>query len=90
MNFGLAVWRFSVIVDRFIELFEIDVNTVKYNEVIDAVLEFQSQELLENFRSYHQKKANLRIVKKELNSGRSHLARIKTQKKDLRIDNNDL
>jgi hypothetical protein len=31
-------------------------------------------------------KANLRIVRKEKNKGRSHQGRVKSQKKDLRID----
>ncbi len=80
---------FSVIVDRFIELFDIDVSLVKYDEAIDSVLEFQAPELVEKVRLYHREKANLRIVRKELNLGRSHQARTKTQKKDLRIGRKD-
>ena len=42
---------------------------------------------LENkFRTYHMEKANLRIVRKENNLGRSHQGRVKKQKKDLHIE----
>lgn len=77
---------FSVIVDRFIEVNRIDINTIQYTEIMDGVYHFTDIELAEKFKNYHRDKANLRLVKKEKNLGRSHQARINRQKKDLRID----
>jgi hypothetical protein len=77
---------FSIIVDRFIEVNRIDILKVEYVEKIDAVYEFKEFELAEKFRQYHKQKANLRIVKKGKNSGRAHQARVKRQKKDLKIE----
>lgn len=76
---------FSVIVDRFIEINNIKVEEVEYVEVMEAVYKFKDTDLNEKFKSYHKERANLRIVKKGLNLGRSYQARVKTQKKDLRI-----
>ena len=76
---------FSIIVDRFIELNNIDINSTEYIEIIDGVYDFKDNEISNNFREYHKNKANLRIVKKGKNSGRAHQARVKQQKKDLRI-----
>jgi hypothetical protein len=77
---------FSVIVDRFIEVHRIDINTVQYTEIMDGVYHFTDVELSEKFRNYHRDKANLRLVKKEKNIERSHQARINRQKKDLTIE----
>lgn len=76
---------FSIIVDRFIELNKIDINSIEYIEIIDGVYNFKDEEISNKFRIYHKEKANLRIVKKGKNSGRAHQARVKQQKKDLRI-----
>ncbi len=76
---------FSVIVDRFIELNKIDVEKIKYRSVSGAPDEFEDDELSDKFRKYHKEKANLRIVSKNLNLGRSYQARIKRQNKDLTI-----
>jgi hypothetical protein len=77
---------FSVIVDRFIEVNRIDIDGVQYSEIMDGVYHFTDLELAEKFRKYHRDKANLRLVRKEINSGRSHQARNSRQKKDLTID----
>lgn len=76
---------FSIIVDRFIELHNIDINSIEYIEIIDGVYDFNDKEISTKFKEYHKNKANLRIVKKGKNSGRAHQARVKQQKKDLRI-----
>lgn len=76
---------FSVIVDRFIELHRIDLSSVEYIETMDNVYSFKDDELSEKFRKYHKEKANLRLVRKDKNLGRSHLARNMRQKKDLRV-----
>lgn len=76
---------FSVIVDRFIELHRIDLSSIEYIETMDNVYSFKDDDLSEKFRKYHKEKANLRLVRKDKNLGRSHLARNKRQKKDLRI-----
>jgi len=77
---------FSVIVDRFIEVYRIDLNSIEYKEIMDGVYHFTDSKLAENFKKYHKDKANLRIVMKKKNLGRSHQARIKRQQKDLTID----
>ena len=77
---------FSVIVDRFIEVQKIDINTVEYTEIMDGVYHFTDIELTDSFKKYHREKANLRLVKKTKNLGRSHQAKNKRQKKDLTID----
>lgn len=78
---------FSVIVDRFIELFKIDLNSIEYKTDENNFYLFKDNELSENFRNYHKEKAVLRIVRKECNSSRAHQGRIKEQKKDLKIKN---
>lgn len=77
---------FSVIVDRFIELKKIDITKIEYLIIDNVIREFADKQLINDFKQYHKEKANLRIVNKKLNLGRSFQARIKTQKKDLRIE----
>ena len=76
---------FSVIVDRFIEVFQIDIKNIEYHESIENIFEFSDNDIKERFRQYHREKANLRIVCKSLNSSRAHLARNKRQKLDLSV-----
>ena len=76
---------FSVIIDRFIEIKQLDINQIEYEEVIDSVYTFKDKDLAEDFIKYHKDKANLRLVKKDNNLGRSHQARLGRQKKDLTI-----
>jgi len=76
---------FSVIVDRFIELKNIDLKNIDYLKIDGGPNELADKKLKEDFRQYHKDKANLRIVKKALNLGRSFQARINQQKKDLTI-----
>ena len=79
---------FSVIVDRFIELNKINVEDVEYVEIDGEENELADLELKQKFIEYHREKANLRIIKKDINLGRSYQARIRRQKKDLTIDKN--
>ena len=76
---------FSVILDRFIELNKINIDKIEYIKVDGGPNELADIELKEKFIEYHKQKANLRIVRKDKNLGRSHQARIKRQKKDLTI-----
>ncbi|MBE9466788.1 MAG: DUF3223 domain-containing protein [Bacteroidetes bacterium] len=76
----------SVILDRFIELNNIDLKEIEYEKEDDNKIVLSDKLLEKKFRDYHMEKANLRIVRKENNLGRSHQGRIKKQKKDLRID----
>lgn len=76
---------FSVIVDRFIELNNLDIEKVEYIQVDGGPNELKDYRLKQDFRKYHQAKATLRIVKKDLNLGRSFQARVNRQKKDLKI-----
>lgn len=77
---------FSVIVDRFIEIHNIDIFTIEYIESTDNIFSFKDESLSEEFRKYHKGKANLRLVRKDINSGRSYLAKNQRQKKDLVIE----
>jgi len=76
---------FSVIVDRFVELNKLDLKKIKYLQIDGGPNELADENLKEEFRQYHRDKANLRIVKKSLNLGRSFQARVNRQKKDLTI-----
>lgn len=77
---------FSVIVDRFIEIYHIDINKIEYVEILDGVYKFKDDKICHEFKEYHKKKANLRIVRKDKNSGRAYQARVNRQNKDLRIE----
>lgn len=76
---------FSVIVDRFIELNKLDIEKIEYIQVDGGPNELKNEKLKQDFSKYHQDKANLRIVKKDLNLSRSFQARVARQKKDLKI-----
>lgn len=77
---------FSVIVDRFIEVHDIDLEKIEYVNYDGGGQVLVDENLTESFREYHKEKANLRLVKNSLNLGRSHQARISKQKKDLEIN----
>lgn len=77
---------FSVIVDRFIEVKGLNINEVKYLRVSGEPNELADKILEKEFREYHKEKANLRIVKKELNLSRAHQGRISRTTKDLSVD----
>lgn len=76
----------SVIVDRFIEVNNLNLDEIKYLQREEGSSKFEDKELEDKFRQYHKEKANLRIVKKNLNLGRSFQGRISRQKKDLTIE----
>ena len=76
---------FSVIVDRFVEINQIDVDSVKYVENDMYGSRFKDDSLTEKFKNYHKEKANLRIVKRSKNQSRAHQGRINRQNKDLKI-----
>ena len=79
----------SIIIDRFIELQKIDLKNIEYETDKDNKSLVADKDLENKFRDYHMEKANLRIVRKEKNLGRSHQGRVKNQKKDLRIEKNN-
>jgi hypothetical protein len=79
----------SIIIDRFIELHKIDLKNIEYETDKDNKTLLADKDLENKFREYHIEKANLRIVRKEKNMGRSHQGRVKIQKKDLRIEKNN-
>ena len=76
---------FSAIVDRFIELRQIDLKAVVYNKTESYGHTFVDSLLAADFRKYHSEKAKLRVVKKLRNMARSFQAKVNAQKKDLRI-----
>ena len=77
---------FSIIVDRFIELNKLDLERMEYIQVSGAPNELADINLKRLFQEYHKEKANLRIMKKDLNLGRSFQAKNTRQKKDLTIE----
>lgn len=77
---------FSVILDRFIELNNINLEEIEYVEIDGEGNELADLVLKQKFIEYHSEKANLRIVNKDNNLGSSYQARIGRQKKDLTID----
>ncbi len=76
---------FSMIVDRFKELNEIDVNAIEYTSDDQNHVVFQDVNLADTFISYHKEKARLRLVRKEINSSRSGMGRVKMSTMDLTI-----
>ncbi len=76
----------SIIIDRFIELYKIDLKNIEYESDKDNKTVLADKDLENKFRDYHVEKANLRIIRKEKNMGRSHQGRVQNQKKDLRIE----
>lgn len=77
---------FSIIVDRFIEIKDIDLEKVEYLQINGGPNELADKKLKAEFREYHKKKANLRLVKKELNMSRAYQGRIGKNSKDLIIE----
>ncbi len=76
----------SIIIDRFIELYSVNLKNIEYDSDKDNKTVLVDKDLESRFRDYHMEKANLRIVRKEQNLGRSHQGRVQKQKKDLRIE----
>ncbi|MBU1821186.1 MAG: DUF3223 domain-containing protein, partial [Bacteroidetes bacterium] len=64
----------------------IDLDSIEYTSNDRNLIVFEDSELTESFRKYHSEKATLRVVRKDLNSGRSSLARLKRTSKDLTIE----
>lgn len=77
---------FSMIVERFKEVNSFDFDIIEYKSNNQNHIVFRDDNLLQKFREYHKKKASLRIVRKECNSSRTGLARIKRTNKDLIIN----
>ena len=77
---------FSIIVDRFKEVKQIDTTKIEYFVNDNNFLLFSDPNLLNEFISYHKAKANLRVVKKENNLSRTGMARLKQSAKDLKVD----
>lgn len=77
---------FSMIIDRFIEINNIDITKIEYvTGGGDIDMKFRDSKLAEDFKKYHKEKALLRIVRKECNSSRTSLAKSRLQNKDLVI-----
>jgi hypothetical protein len=64
----------------------INLEKIEYVEIDGEGNELADLDLKQQFIEYHREKANLRIVNKDNNLGRSYQARIGRQKKDLTID----
>jgi hypothetical protein len=76
---------FSILVDRFKEVNRIDLDAVEFTSNEQNYIIFKDDNLTKEFQKYHKEKANLRIVRKECNSSRTGMARIKKTTKDLII-----
>lgn len=76
---------FSIIVDRFKEVNRIILEEIEYTSNDQNHIIFKDENLANDFKKYHMDKANLRIVRKECNSSRTGMARIKRTTKDLTI-----
>jgi hypothetical protein len=74
---------FSIIVDRFKEVNCIDLGDIEYTSNEQNHIVFKDERLTLDFKKYHKEKANLRVVRKECNSSRTGMARIKKTTKDL-------
>ena len=77
---------FSIIVDRFKEVKQIETKEIDYIVSENNLLLFSDQNLTSEFVSYHKTKANLRIVRKENNLSRTGMARLKQTSVDLKIE----
>ena len=77
---------FSIIVDRFKEVKNINVQEIEYYVDENNFFLFKDEKLTTEFQNYHKEKANLRIVKKECNLSRTGMARINRTSKDLKIN----
>ena len=80
----------SIIIDRFKEVNEIILEDIEYQSNKENLIIFRNQELMQKFISYHRKKATLRVVRKERNSSRSAMGRVKKSSKDLIISQTQL
>lgn len=76
---------FSIIVDRFKEVNNFDLEAIEYDSNQYNHIIFKDENLTQRFKDYHKAKANLRIVRKECNSSRTGLARVKKTAKDLTV-----
>lgn len=77
---------FSIIVDRFKEVRQINVTEIEYYYDEGNKLFFKDPAIIQDFVNYHKDKANLRIVKKEKNLSRTGMARVKQSANDLKIE----
>ena len=77
---------FSIIVDRFKEVRQIDVTKIEYDYDEGNKLFFKDPAIILDFANYHKDKANLRIVKKGNNLSRTGMARVKQSANDLKIE----
>ncbi len=76
---------FSIIVDRFKEVNNFDMNAIEFDSNDKNHIIFEDGLISFNFKEYHKSKASLRIVRTECNSSRTGLARIKRSSKDFTI-----
>lgn len=78
---------FSIIVERFKELNGLGDCDIDYTQDQDNLIVFENEDLTSRFRTFHREKAALRIIRKECNSGRAFMGRLKKTAKDLTIMN---
>jgi len=78
---------FSMIVERFKELTCLNISEITYVQDINNLIVFENEDITSRFRTFHNEKAALRIVRKECNSGRAFMGRVKKTSKDLSTRN---
>jgi hypothetical protein len=77
---------FSIIIDRFKELNNIDLDSLEYMSDEKNNIVFADASLSEKFRQYHKEKANLRVVRRERNLSRIGMSKIQRTNKDLTVE----
>ena len=78
-------FTFSMIVDRFIELENIDIKNIDSFIGENNIVRLSDRTLSEKFKEYHKSKAKFRIVRKDCNLSRSGMAKISDSKNDLKV-----
>jgi hypothetical protein len=73
---------FSVIVNMFITMRQIQLSSINYNTIEIYGKEFQDETLKNDFRDFHNNEAMFRLITKQENLRNSHLARITITSRD--------
>ncbi|MCX2739632.1 DUF3223 domain-containing protein [Pontibacter anaerobius] len=76
---------FSIIVDRFKEVKNINHDVIEYTSNEQNHIIFKDETLIKDFREYHKNKSVLRVVRRECNSSRTGMARVGKSSRDLTI-----
>lgn len=73
---------FSAIVHFYVQAKNINYSNISYKDTQTYGPEFNDEELIKDFKSWHNHNAKIRIISKKTNLGKGHLGRIKPTKAD--------